>query len=102
MLTIQLLESGDTIEPEDLCRPLAFMREFAQSDYIPSRCSYSGKKINNLIWQKVGDVFGSCWFGKMISEYFKCKASIPYEFIRVSNASVKRALCQDPNDRYGR
>jgi hypothetical protein len=99
MKLIKLLELDDTMEPSDLCRTLAFMREFPQSDYIPQTSRFGGP-INRLNWLPVSVVFGKCWYGKKIREYLSQKASWPYEFVRVEDPAVRRDMLAEANDRY--
>lgn len=88
MITIQLLEDTDLIDPEDWCRPLQILPMSPQSDYYSFKSCYSGQPENNVEWCKVKHVIGKCWFGKTVLEFhsrFKyCQHSYEYryEFVR--------------------
>ena len=82
MVTIQILESNDCIDPEDWCRPLLLVTmSGGHSDYYSFESCYSGAPENNVQWVKVREVFGEGWYSKPVKEVLK-KLSVKYEFAR--------------------
>ena len=84
MITIQLLEKDDTVEPEDWCRPLSITSmSGGHSDYYSFKSCYTGAPENNVKWVKVKYILGKGWHGKTVADidtglgFF-----VKYEFIR--------------------
>lgn len=84
MITVQLLEKDDVVEPEDWCRPLAITSmSGGHSDYYSFQSAYSGAPENNLKWVKVKYILGRGWHGKTVAEIDKGLGEwMKYEFIR--------------------
>jgi hypothetical protein len=86
MKTIKILELDDTFDMEDWCRPLYRSADFSNSsDTWLSKSTYSGTPCDHLKWAKVKQVFGNCWQGKTLREYFEgspLDRLVTYEFIR--------------------
>lgn len=81
MITVQILEDEDTIEPTDWCRPLSIISMGGgTSDYYSFKSEYSGTPENNAKWVQAKHVLGTCWFGKTVSEYNTTGPR--YEFLR--------------------
>lgn len=82
MITVQLLEATDTIDPEDWCRPLSIVSmSGGHSDGYSFKNMYSGTPENNAKWVKVKDTIGTPWFGSTVQSY--CKAvQQSTEFVR--------------------
>ena len=80
MITVQLLEEDDILQPTDYCRPLLLTTTSPQSDHYSFSNTYSGLPENYVKWLRVEQKFGECWYGKPIKNLL---AKIePYEFIR--------------------
>ena len=81
MITIQILEDNDIVNADDWCRPLEIeSMSGGMSDHFSFRSVYSGTPCNNAKWVRVRDVFGKCWFGSKVGEFWK--KGFEYEFIR--------------------
>lgn len=81
MINIQILERDDKVEAGDWCRPLQIVSMGGgSSDYYTFRSEYGGTPCNNAQWVKVKHVFGKCWFGSKVGEFWK--KGFEYEFIR--------------------
>lgn len=85
MKTVQILEAGDAIHPEDWCRPLQITSmNGGHSDYYSFESPYTGAPENNAKWVKVKFILGKGWHGKLVSEYTKAmrEFNYVYEFVR--------------------
>lgn len=93
MLTVQILEANDIIEPEDWCRPLSIISmSGGHSDYYSFSNTYSGTPDNNVKWVKVKYIFGKIWHGKTVAEIDKGPGRFTkYEFVR-GNVPAKHIL----------
>ena len=82
MITLQLLEKSDTIEPTDWCRPLSIVSmSGGHSDYYSFKSAYGGGPENNAEWVRVKDMFGMCWFGSTVAN-LNTEMKRRYEFVR--------------------
>ena len=86
MITVQILEDTDTIQPTDWCRPLRLTTmSGGMSDYYSFESCYSGLPENNVRWCRFEQVFGDVWYGKTVGEFTKKFEKYGgYEFIRGS------------------
>lgn len=84
MITLQLLEANDTVDPEDWCRPLSIVSmNGGHSDYYSFQCEYSGSPENNVKWVKVKYILGKSWHGNTVAEIDKGLGEyVKYEFVR--------------------
>lgn len=84
MITLQLLEKDDIVEPEDWCRPLSLTSmSGGHSDYYSFQSQYTGAPENNVKWVKVKYVLGKPWHGKTVADIdFGLGQLIKYEFVR--------------------
>lgn len=85
MITVQLLEPTDILEPNDWCRPLQIVSmNGGHSDYYSFQSSYTGTPENNVKWVRAKCVIGSGWFGKPVREYLDGmkKFGLSWEFVR--------------------
>lgn len=93
MITLQLLEALDTVEPEDWCRPLSLnSMSSGYSDSYSFSSQYTGAPENNTKWVKVKYILGKPWHGKTVKDIdaglgFYTK----YEFVR-GNLPVRSRL----------
>ncbi len=93
MITLQLLEALDTVEPEDWCRPLSLnSMSGGYSDSYSFSSQYTGAPENNTKWVKVKYILGKPWHGKTVKDIdaglgFYTK----YEFVR-GNLPVRSRL----------
>lgn len=82
MITVQLLESDDVVEPEDWCRPLS-LTQMGYSDSYSFRSQYTGAPENNVKWVKVKYILGHGWHGKTVAEIDKELGKfVKYEYVR--------------------
>jgi len=82
MISLQLLEKSDKIEPTDWCRPLSIVSmSGGSSDYYSFKSAYGGGPENNVKWVLVKDMFGKCWFGATVAD-LNTKMGTRYEFVR--------------------
>lgn len=84
MITIQLLEADDAVDPEDWCRPLS-LRSMSggHSDGYSFRCQYSGKPENNVEWVQVKYILGNPWYGRTVKQIDLALGKyVKYEFVR--------------------
>lgn len=79
MITVQVLEPTDTIEPNDWVRQLSLHYD-GQSDYLPRNNTYSGKPMNRMGWI-IAQFVCPFWVGKTVSEFTE-RTGLPYEFVR--------------------
>jgi hypothetical protein len=86
MITIQLLEADDRVDPEDWCRPLDIRSmSGGHSDGYSFRCQYSGKPENNVEWVQVKYILGKTWHGKTVESIDKAMENyVKYEYARGS------------------
>ena len=84
MITLQLLESDDIVEPEDWCRPLSIVSmSGGHSDYYSFKNQYTGAPENNVKWVKVKYILGRGWHGKTVREIDNGLGRwVKYEYIR--------------------
>jgi hypothetical protein len=84
MITVQMLEKTDIVEPEDWCRPLSITSmSGGHSDYYSFRSQYSGAPENNVKWVKVKYILGKPWHGKTVLDIDAGLGQyVKYEFIR--------------------
>lgn len=81
MITVQILQAEDRIDPSDWCRPLTLCTmSGGMSDHMSFKSCYTGAPENNVQWVRVRDVIGECWFGRAVGE-FNVKLP-PMEFVR--------------------
>jgi len=86
MITVQILEADDCVEPEDWCRPLSIVSmSGGHSDYYSFKSQWSGAPENNVKWVKVKYILGKPWHGKTVKEIDRgLGVFVKYEFIRGS------------------
>lgn len=84
MITLQLLELDDIVEPEDWCRPLSIISmSGGHSDYYSFQSAYTGAPENNVRWVKVKYILGHGWHGQTVKEIDKGLGKwIKYEYVR--------------------
>lgn len=84
MITVQILEADDVINPEDWCRPLSLTTmNGGHSDYYSFESCYTGAPENNVKWVKVKYILGGVWLTKTVAEIDKALGQyVKYEFIR--------------------
>ena len=84
MITLQLLEANDIVDPEDWCRPLSLMSmNGGHSDYYSFESCYTGAPENNVKWVKVKYILGKGWHGKTVKEIDAGLGKfIKYEYVR--------------------
>ena len=84
MITLQLLEAKDIVEPEDWCRPLSLTTmSGGYSDYYSFKSQYSGAPENNVKWVKVKYILGQGWHGQTVAQIDKELGKfVKYEFVR--------------------
>lgn len=83
MLTIQILEKTDLIQPKDWCRPL-YLQSMSggYSDSYSFKSQYSGTPENNLKWVRAEDIFGDGWFDNVTLGQLCDDIQLEYEFVR--------------------
>jgi len=67
--TIQLLEPDDTITADCFVRQLSLVFD-GQSDYLPTKSTYSGFPLNRLGWIPASE-YCPAWIGKTVGEFNK-------------------------------
>jgi hypothetical protein len=84
MISIQMLEDNDVIDPEDWCRPLNIVSMGGgHSDYYSFKSEYSGTPENNVKWVKVKYILGKVWHGKTVKEIDEGLGKfVKYEYVR--------------------
>lgn len=84
MITLQLLERDDIVEPEDWCRPLRITSmSGGRSDNYSFKNQYTGAPENNVRWVKVKYILGKPWHGKTVKEIDDALGMfIMYEYMR--------------------
>jgi hypothetical protein len=84
MITVQILEAMDHVEPEDWCRPLSLTTmNGGHSDYYSFESCYTGAPENNVKWVKVKYILGRGWHGKTVKEIDAALGKfVQYEFVR--------------------
>lgn len=84
MITLQLLEADDIVDPEDWCRPLSIVSmSGGYSDNYSFKSQWSGAPENNVKWVKVKYILGKLWHGKTVREIDNGLAPwIKYEYVR--------------------
>ena len=84
MISLQLLEANDIVEPEDWCRPLSLVSmSGGYSDYYSFESAYTGAPENNVKWVKVKYILGRGWHGKTVREIDSALGKyVKYEFVR--------------------
>lgn len=82
MITVNILESSDTIDPEDWCRPLSLMSmSGGMGNGFSFKSQYGGTPENNVKWVKVKYVFSEIWYWETVSNITK-NLGMGYEFAR--------------------
>ena len=84
MITLQLLEANDAVDPDDWCRPLSITSmSGGHSDYYSFKNQYTGAPENNVKWVKVKYILGKPWHGKTVKHIdAELGMFIKYEFVR--------------------
>ena len=84
MITLQLLEANDVVNPEDWCRPLSIVSmSGGHSDYYSFSSQYTGAPENNVKWVKVKYILGKPWHGLTVKDIdFGLGKFVKYEFVR--------------------
>lgn len=84
MITIQILESNDIVDPEDWCRPLSITSmSGGHSDYYSFKSQWTGAPENNVKWVKVKYILGKPWHDVSVKEIDRGLGKyIKYEFAR--------------------
>jgi hypothetical protein len=84
MITIQILEKDDIVQPEDWCRPLSITSmSGGYSDHYSFKSQYTGAPENNVKWVKVKYILGRGWHGCTVAEIdTKLGKFIKYEYVR--------------------
>ncbi len=84
MITVQMLEADDIVEPEDWCRPLSITSmSGGHSDYYSFKSQYTGAPENNVKWVKVKYILGNPWHSKTVAEIDTGLGKfVKYEFVR--------------------
>lgn len=85
MITINILEPTDILEPNDWCRPLQIVSmSGGHSDYYSFQSAYTGAPENNAKWVRAKCVIGKGWFGKPVGDYLTGmkKFGLSWEFAR--------------------
>lgn len=80
MISILMLEDGDTLQNGDWCRPMHFTTmSGGYSDYYTFE--ELGRPVNNAKWVECERIIGDMWFGKTIGEVKKA-LGFDHEFVR--------------------
>lgn len=96
MITVQILEDGDRIDPSDWCRPLALTTmSGGMSDEMSFKSCYTGTPENNVEWVRVRDVLGPVWHGRTVREFIAC--GLTMEFVRGDVPTSHRLNMRDYN-----
>lgn len=84
MITVQILEAADAVDPEDWCRPLSIVSmSGGHSDYYSFQNPFTGAPENNVKWVKVKYILGKPWHGKTVAQIDRGLGQyVKYEFIR--------------------
>jgi hypothetical protein len=84
MISLQLLEKDDIVEPEDWCRPLSIVSmSGGHSDYYSFKSAYGGAPENNVKWVKVKYILGETWHGKTVKQIDAGLGRfVKYEYVR--------------------
>lgn len=84
MITVQILEAMDTVEPEDWCRPLSIVSmSGGHSDHYSFQSQYTGAPENNVKWVRVKYILGRPWHGKTVADIdYGLGKFVKYEFVR--------------------
>lgn len=84
MISVNILEANDAVEPEDWCRPLSIVSmSGGHSDYYSFQSQYTGAPENNVKWVKVKYILGKPWHGKTVKEIDNGLGEyVKYEFVR--------------------
>lgn len=91
MISLQLLELDDPVDPDDWVRPLDMgYNQFGDHTEPHSFNMYGGSPQNNIKWIKVRDTFGECHWGKTVREIHALfdkmvnwqNQMLRYEFVR--------------------
>lgn len=84
MISLQLLEANDTVDPEDWCRPLSIVSmSSGYSDHYSFQNQYTGAPENNVKWVKVKYILGKPWHRKTVKEIDRALGHyVKYEYVR--------------------
>lgn len=101
MITVQILEPSDILEPTDWCRPLSIISmSGGHSDHYSFRSQYTGTPENNAQWVRASAVIGECWMGHPVGDFYKAMRDCGprYEFIRGEVPKAHRLSMTGYND----
>jgi len=84
VISLQLLELNDRVDPEDWCRPLSIVSmSGGHSDYYSFENQYTGAPENNVKWVKVKYTLGKTWHNCTVKEIDSALGQyVKYEFVR--------------------
>ena len=84
MITVQILEADDCVDPEDWCRPLSIVSmSGGHSDYYSFQSQYTGAPENNVKWVKVKYILGKPWHGQTVKAIDRALGQyVKYEYVR--------------------
>ena len=99
MITLQLLEASDTVDPEDWCRPLSLSTmSGGYSDYYSFKSQWNGAPENNVKWVKVKYILGKGWHGNTVAQIDRGLGEyVKYEFVRGDVPVRSRLSLKDYN-----
>ena len=99
MITLQLLEASDRVEPNDWCRPLSLTTmSGGYSDSYSFKSQYSGAPENNVKWVQVKYILGKGWIGKTVEQIDRGLGQfVKYEFVRGKLPVRSRLSLKDYN-----
>ena len=99
MITLQLLEADDCVDPEDWCRPLSITSmSGGHSDYYSFSSQYTGAPENNVKWVKVKYILGKPWHGLTVKDIdLGLGKFVKYEFVRGDIPQRSRLSLKDYN-----
>lgn len=100
MISVQILEADDIVDPEDWCRPLSITSmSGGHSDYYSFQSQYTGAPENNVKWVKVKYILGIASRGdKTVKELDQVLGQyVKYEFVRGDLPMRSRLSLKDYN-----
>jgi hypothetical protein len=99
MITVQMLEADDTVDPEDWCRPLRIVSmSGGHSDYYSFKSEYTGAPENNVKWVKVKYILGKPWHEKTVKEIDNSLGKfVKYEYVRGNVPKRQQLNLEDYN-----
>lgn len=85
MITVQILEPDDILEPSDWCRPLQIIMvngAICAADNF--RNAFSGSPENNVEWVRVRTIIGKKWLNRPVGDFHDAmkRLNMRYEFVR--------------------